>query len=86
MLHRFAHGVNVNIIVDKFNVGAFIMCKYVDIVIDALIFKHKLISQYYYLMVRAYLGLWMDFSMHVAYLMYVVLLMGHIYFAFPEVG
>jgi len=56
VLYRFAHGANVNIIVDKFNVGAFIVCKYVDIVIDALIFKDKLFSQYY-LMVRAYLGL-----------------------------
>jgi hypothetical protein len=74
--------VNVNIIVDKFNVGAFIMRKYVDIVINALIFKDKLFSQHNF-MVCAYLGIWMDFFMHVAYLMYVVLLMGHI-FRFPK--
>jgi len=60
MLYWFAHGVNVNIIVDKLNVGAFIVCKYFDIVIDALNFKDKLFSKYY-LMVRTYLGLWMDF-------------------------
>ncbi len=67
MLYQFAHGVNVNIIVDKFNVGTFIVCKSVDIVIDALILKDKLFSQYYF-MVRIYLGLWMDFFLHVAYL------------------
>jgi hypothetical protein len=38
MFYRFAHGANINIIVDKFNVGAFIVCKYVDIVIDAFNF------------------------------------------------
>jgi hypothetical protein len=56
VLYQFAHGVNVNIIVDKFNVGAFIMCKYVDIFINVLIFKDKLFSQYYF-MVCVYLGL-----------------------------
>jgi len=44
VLYQFAHGVNANIIVDRFNVGAFTMRKYVDIVVDALIFKDKCFS------------------------------------------
>jgi hypothetical protein len=44
VLYQFAHGVNTNIIVDRFNVGAFTMHKYVDIVVDALIFRDKFFS------------------------------------------
>jgi hypothetical protein len=42
VLCRYAHGVNANIIVNRFNVKAYTMCKYVDIVIDVLIFRDKL--------------------------------------------
>jgi hypothetical protein len=45
MLYWFAHGVSANIIVDRFNVGASAMCKYVDVVINALISRDKLFSQ-----------------------------------------
>jgi hypothetical protein len=41
VLYQFTHGVNANIIVDRFNVGAFTMRKYVDIVVDFLIFRDK---------------------------------------------
>jgi hypothetical protein len=44
--YEFVHGFNGNIIVNGFNVGIFIMHKYVDIVVDALIFKNKLLNQY----------------------------------------
>jgi hypothetical protein len=46
VLYRFVHEVNANIIVNRFNVPIFIMHKYVDIVVDALIFKNKLLNQY----------------------------------------
>jgi hypothetical protein len=49
MLYQFAHGVNANIIADRFNVGVFTMYKYVDIVVDALIFKDKLFNQYIFI-------------------------------------
>jgi hypothetical protein len=44
MLYRSTHGVNANSIVDRFNVGASTMHKYVDIVVDVLISKNKLFS------------------------------------------
>jgi hypothetical protein len=44
VLYRFAHGVNGNIIANRFNVGAFTMRKYVDILVNALICKDKLFS------------------------------------------
>jgi hypothetical protein len=70
---------------DRFNVEAFTMPKYVDIVVDALISKDKLFSLIYflYLMVHTYLGLWMEFFMHVAYPMFMALLMGPV-FRFPK--
>ncbi len=34
---------------DRFNVEAFTMPKYVDIVVDALIFKNKLLNQYIFI-------------------------------------
>ncbi len=49
VLYQFAHGVSANIIVRRFNVGVFTMCKYVDIVVDALIFKDKLFNQYIFI-------------------------------------
>jgi hypothetical protein len=42
VLFRFVHGYNANMIVNRFNVGIFVMHKYVDIVVDALILKNKL--------------------------------------------
>ncbi len=46
MLCQFIHGVNANIIVNRFNVGIFIVRKHVDIVVDALIFENKLLNQH----------------------------------------
>ncbi len=37
VLYSFAYGANANIIVNRFNVGAFTMHKYVDIVINVLV-------------------------------------------------
>jgi hypothetical protein len=45
VLYQFAHGVNANIIANRFNVGASTMCKYVAIVVNALISKDKLFSR-----------------------------------------
>jgi len=49
VLCRYAHGVNANIIVNRFNVKAYTMCKYVDIVIDVLIFRDKLFIRYIFI-------------------------------------
>jgi hypothetical protein len=49
LLYQYAHGVNANIIVDQFNVEVFTMCKYVDIVVNALISKDKLFNQYIFI-------------------------------------
>jgi len=46
VLYRFAHGVTVNVITNRFNVEASTMCKYVDIVVNTLISKDKLFSRY----------------------------------------
>jgi hypothetical protein len=47
VLYQFAHGVSANMIANRFNVGASTMRKYVDIVVvNALISKDKLFSQY----------------------------------------
>jgi hypothetical protein len=46
VLYWFAHGVSANIITNRFNVGVSIVCKYVDIVVSALISKDKLFSWY----------------------------------------
>jgi hypothetical protein len=62
VLYQFSHGVNANIIVDRFNVRAFTMREYVDIVVDVLIFRiSSLVDIFLYLMVHIYLGLWMYF-------------------------
>jgi hypothetical protein len=44
VLYGFAHGVIANIIVEAFTV-----CKYVDIVVNALISRDKLFSQYIFI-------------------------------------
>jgi hypothetical protein len=49
VLYQYAHGVNVNIIANRFNVGLFTMCKYVDIVVDVLIFQDILFSWYIFI-------------------------------------
>jgi len=49
VLYRFVHEVNANIIVNRFNVSIFIMRKYVDIVVDDLIFKKNLLNQYIFI-------------------------------------
>ncbi len=64
VLHWFAHGVNANIIVDRFNVGASTMHKYVDILVDALISRDKFFSWCIFIPHGPHLfriGLWMDF-------------------------
>jgi hypothetical protein len=60
VLYSFAYGANANIIVNRFNVGAFTMHKYVDIVINVLVSKD-------------------GFFLHVAYPMFMELLMHHIF-------
>jgi hypothetical protein len=61
--YQIAHGVNANIIINRFNVGGSILHKYVDIVVDALISRDKLFGCIFlHFMVHAYLGLWMGFS------------------------
>jgi hypothetical protein len=49
VLYQFAHGVSANIIANRFNVGAFIVHKYVDIVVDVLISRDKLFSRYIFI-------------------------------------
>jgi hypothetical protein len=44
VLYQFVDGVSANIMVDRFNVVVFMMCEYVDIVVDFLISKDKLFS------------------------------------------
>jgi hypothetical protein len=46
MIHRFAHGFSATHMVNRFNVGASIIRKYVDILCDVLIDKDKLINKY----------------------------------------
>lgn len=60
------------------------MHKYVDIIVDTLIFGDKLFNQYIlYFIMCTYLGSWMGFFMHVAYPMFMPPLLGHI-FHFPK--
>ncbi len=49
LLYWYAHGVSANIIVDKFNVEVFTMSKYVDIIVNVLIYKDKLFSWYIFI-------------------------------------
>jgi hypothetical protein len=46
VLYQLAYGVSANIITDRFNVGASIVHKYVDIIVNALIPRDKLFSLY----------------------------------------
>lgn len=79
VLYQFFHGVSANIMVDRFNFVIFMMCEYVDIVVDFLISRDKLFSWYIlHLMFRVYIRLWMDFWMHVIYQMLITSLMDHI--------
>jgi hypothetical protein len=65
---------------NRFNVKAYTMCKYVDIVIDVLIFGDKLFSRYIFISHSPCLLRIMDeFFMHVAYSMFGTLLMGPIF-------
>ncbi len=36
LLYPFAYRINANIIVNRFNVETFIVCKYVDVVVDSI--------------------------------------------------
>jgi hypothetical protein len=84
VLYWLAYGANANIIVNKFNVEVFIMHKYVDIIVDTLIYGNKFFNQYIlYFIVCTYLGSQIGFFMHVAYPMFMPPLMGHI-FHFPK--
>jgi hypothetical protein len=60
VLYQFAHGVSANIIADRFNVGYFTMCKYVDIVVNVLIFTDKLFNQYIFILHDSRLFMIMD--------------------------
>ncbi len=42
--------VSANIIANKFNVGVFTIHKYVDIILDALVFKDELFNQYIFML------------------------------------
>ncbi len=44
-----SYRVGVNIIANRFNVGIFNMCKYVDIIVDIIIFKDKLFSHFIFM-------------------------------------
>ncbi len=80
MLYQFAHGVSANIIANGFNVGVLTMCKYVDIIVDALFFKDKLFRRYIFIPHDSCLFTIMDgIFLHVAYLMFVALLIGYIF-------
>ncbi len=46
VIHQSVHGFSATHMVDRFNVGASIIRKYVDIVCDVLIDKHKLVNEY----------------------------------------
>jgi len=63
LLYRLAYGVHANFILISFiNVGVFVMHKYVDIIVDTLIFGDKLFNQYIlYFIMCAYLGSHMGF-------------------------
>jgi hypothetical protein len=74
VLYWFADGANANIIANRFNLGGFTMHKYVDIIINVLVSKHKLFSRF-----KIMDGIFV----HVAYPMFMVLLMRHI-FHYPE--
>jgi hypothetical protein len=84
VLYWFVDGANANIIANRFNLGAFTMRKYVDIVINALVSKDKLFSRYIFIFHGISLFKIMDgIFLHVAYPMFMVLLMRHI-FHFPK--
>jgi len=44
VLYQLAYGVSANIIADRINVGASAVCKYVEIIVNALISKDKLLN------------------------------------------
>ncbi len=46
VLYQLAYGVNANFTFDRFNVRVFVMHKYIDIIVDTLIFGDKLFNQY----------------------------------------
>jgi len=85
-LYWFAHGVNANIIANRFNVGASTMHKFVvvTIVVDALISMDKLFNQYIFIPHDPHLFRIMgEFFIHVAYLIFVMSLRGYIFY-FPK--
>jgi hypothetical protein len=47
VLYQLAYGVSANIIANRFNVGAFTWCKYVDIIVNVLISRDKLFNRYF---------------------------------------
>jgi hypothetical protein len=72
VLYQLAYGVSANIIADRINVVASIVHKYVDIIVNALIFRDKLFSLYISIPHGPHLLRIMDgffFFIHVAILM-----------------
>jgi hypothetical protein len=46
VFYKFVHGLNPKHMLDRFDVGTFIVCKYVDNVCDVLCNKDKLFDKY----------------------------------------
>jgi hypothetical protein len=62
VLYWFPDGVNANIIANRFNLRAFTMCKYADIVINVFVSKDNyLVDLFLYFMEFPFLISWMDF-------------------------
>jgi len=49
VLYQLAYGVSANIIANRSNVGAFTVCKYVDIIVKVLISRDELLSWYIFI-------------------------------------
>jgi hypothetical protein len=78
VLYQLAYGVSANIIIDRFNVGASTTHKYVDIIVNVLISRDKLFSQYISILHGPCLLRIMD-----GFFIHVVILMSPI-FCFPK--
>jgi hypothetical protein len=75
LLYQFAYGVSANIIFDISNIKIIVVWKYVDIVVNVLIDIYLYISWSI-----DYLRYWEDFLMHLIYPIFVMPLIGHIFY------
>jgi hypothetical protein len=85
LFYLFAHGANVNINVCIFNVEAFIIYKYIDIVLVFFNFEgiNYLISIFVHFIIYIYLRSWVNFWVFLVYLMFMLPSIGHI-FDYPK--